>query len=104
MEQRGPSKVELKEWLRPVQDPELRVSLLDLGLIYDVSIEGSKVDVDMTLTSPGCPMVEELVQSVKDRFYHHPEVTEVEVKIVWEPKWDPAQMASEEAKEQLGIW
>jgi len=94
----------LKEWLKPVQDPELRLSLVELGLIYDCKQEGEKVQVTMTLTSPGCPAAGELVESVKKRLLENPEVKEVAVEIVFDPKWDPKTMASEECKDVLGIW
>lgn len=95
---------ELKEWLRPVLDPELNMSLVDLGLIYEVSLETRKAKVKMTLTSPGCPAGDYLTQSVRDRMNQNSLVDETEVEIVWEPTWSPGEMASEEAKEVLGIW
>ena len=96
---------ELMEWLKPIQDPEIFMSLVELGLIYRAEMdEGGKVTVEMTLTSPGCPMGDHMVADVDRRLREKPEVTDAEVKIVWEPKWDPKEMASEECKEQLGIW
>ena len=94
----------LKIWLQPVQDPELHLSLVDLGLIYECKIDGVKVDVKMSLTSPGCPAADHMVQQVKVRLLEHPEVKEATVAIVFEPKWDPATMASDEVKDKLGIW
>jgi metal-sulfur cluster biosynthetic enzyme len=94
----------LKEWLRPVQDPELFMSLVDLGLIYECKIDGTKVDVKMSLTSPMCPAAGSMVDQVKQRLLEHPEVKEAHVEIVFEPKWDPATMASEEVRDKLGIW
>ncbi len=95
----------LKEWIRPVQDPELHLSLVDLGLIYKVEAgaEG-KVKVEMTLTSPGCPAGDYMIAQIKDRLGEHPQVQESEVSIVWEPKWNPAEMASDECKDALGLW
>ncbi|NCN27064.1 aminotransferase class V-fold PLP-dependent enzyme [bacterium] len=99
------SKEVLMEWLRDVEDPELKMSLVDLGLIYDIKFQAEdSVVVDMTLTSPGCPVAGVLVAQVKDRVASHPGVKQAEVKLVWEPKWNPKEMASEEAKEVLGIW
>jgi metal-sulfur cluster biosynthetic enzyme len=96
---------ELKEWLKPIEDPELFLSLVDLGLIYRCyEIEPEKVKVEMTLTSPGCPAGDYLVNEVKNKMLEYPNVKDVEVEIVWEPKWDPQTMASEEAKEELGLW
>ncbi|HTL11994.1 MAG TPA: hypothetical protein VL588_05880, partial [Bdellovibrionota bacterium] len=61
-------------------------------------------EVRMTLTSPGCPAGGYLVSEVQKRMREHPGIRDARVEIVWEPKWDPKTMASEEAKEQLGIW
>ncbi len=95
----------LREWLRAVQDPELFMSLVDLGLIYRASIdEKGHANVDFTLTSPGCPAGDQLVADVTNRMKAHEGVTSVSVNVVWEPKWDPATMASDEAKDVLGIW
>jgi len=96
---------ELKEWLKPVEDPELFLSLVDLGLIYRCyETEPNKIKIEMTLTSPGCPAGDYLVSEVKKRMLEHENVKDAEVEIVWEPKWDPNTMASEEAKEELGLW
>lgn len=98
-------KASLMEWLRPVQDPELFLSLVDLGLVYDCALEGDqKVKVKMTLTSPGCPAAGMLVEQVKSRLLEHEVIQEADVELVWEPRWDPHEMASEEAKEALGLW
>lgn len=95
---------ELREWIRPVQDPEMHMSLVDLGLIYKVKFTGQKVDVDMTLTTPTCPAAGAIIEMVRTRLKEHPAVKEADVKLVWSPKWDPRTMASEEAKEKLGLW
>ena len=96
---------ELKEWLRPVEDPEMKMSLVDLGLIYEctLSVEG-KAHVIMTLTTPTCPAADYMVQQVRDRVKLYPGVTDADVKLVFEPKWNPRTMASEEAKEKMRIW
>lgn len=94
----------LMEWLRPVQDPELFMSLVDLGLIYDVSLQDGKAFVKMTLTSPGCPAAGYLVDQVKQRLLEYPGVNGADVHLVFEPKWDPRTMASDEVKDKLGIW
>jgi len=94
------------EALRPIQDPELMISIVDLGLIYgvDVSPDGKKLEVRMTLTGPGCPIGPELMAAVDHTARTIPGVEDVEVRLVWEPAWDPTKMASETAKEMLGIW
>ncbi len=99
-----PTEADLKDWLRPVEDPEMFMSLVDLGLIYTVLFQDGKVDVKMTLTSPGCPSADYLVQMVKDRLLEHPQVKEAAVMIVFDPKWDPREMASDEVKDRMGIW
>jgi len=96
----------LKEWLRPIEDPEIFMSLVDLGLIYacDITPETGHVSIRMTLTSPGCPAAGYLVDQVQKRTMEYPGVKEAKVDLVFEPKWDPHTMASEEAKEKLGLW
>ena len=92
--------------LKPIQDPELSISIVDLGLIYDVNFQndGKKVVVDMTLTSPGCPVGPQLMAAVHTKAANIPGIEDAEVKLVWTPKWDPKTMASEDAKDQLGIF
>lgn len=101
-----PSTEELKEWLRPIDDPDMGVSLLDLGLIYECSFEPAtaKAYVRMTLTSPACPAAGYLVSQVKARILEYPGVQDAQVDLVFEPKWDPKTMASEEVRESLGLW
>jgi FeS assembly SUF system protein len=88
--------------LRQCYDPEIPVNIVDLGLIYNVSIDDKKVDVDMTLTAPGCPMHALIARDVKQKVETLPDVEEVNVNVVWDPPWSPDRM-SDEAKKQLGI-
>ncbi len=93
------------ESLREVFDPELAINIVDLGLVYGVDVEERSVLVRMTLTSPGCPigpMLQAMAESAVRRAF--PSVESVRVDIVWSPPWDPYKMASEEAKDMLGIW
>jgi metal-sulfur cluster biosynthetic enzyme len=94
------------ECLRPIKDPEVHISIVDLGLIYgvDVQNEGKKLNVRMTLTSPMCPAGPEIVAMVKATAELIPNVEEAAVQMVWEPPWDPKKMASDDAKDMLGIW
>ncbi len=78
--------------LREVYDPELGVNIVDLGLIYGIAIEGDKVSVTMTLTTPGCPMHEAIGHGVRMALLKLDPVQEAEVQIVWEPKWSSAMM------------
>ncbi len=96
---------ELKEWIRSIKDPEINVSLVDLGLIYEIVIgDTAGVDVKMTLTTPTCPAAPAIVDMVKKRLEEHESISSANVELVWEPKWDPKTMANEEGKDALGIW
>ena len=89
--------------LRMVYDPEIPVNIYDLGLIYDLKIDDDhKVFVEMTLTAPNCPMADQLVEDVNDAVKDTPGVTDVAVKLVFEPEWDKSRM-SEEAMLELGL-
>ena len=90
------------EKLKTVYDPEIPVDIYELGLIYDVRIDQKKVSLDMTLTSPHCPVAETLPMQVKKTVEEITELEEVEVKIVWEPPWDKTKM-SEAARLELGL-
>ena len=90
------------EKLKSVYDPEIPVDIYELGLIYDVRISEKKVSMDMTLTSPHCPVAESLPMEVKRSVEEIPEIEEVEVKIVWDPPWDKTKM-SESAKLELNL-
>ena len=89
--------------LRTVFDPEIPVNVADLGLIYDVSINGRSVAIDMTLTAPGCGMGPVLVEELKDRVMAAPCVEQVEVDLVFDPPWS-REMMTEEAQLELGVF
>lgn len=98
----------VRDAIREVYDPEIPVNVYELGLIYDVKLleqEGGKynVEVKMTLTSPGCPVAQEMPAWVQGAIFPLGEVVEVDVEIVWEPIWDPSMMA-ETAKMQLNMF
>ena len=94
------------EALKEVQDPELRMSIVDMGLIYGADIEddGKLIKVRMSLTSPACPYGPVLITDVKKAVSALPGVEKSEVHVVWDPPWDPRTMASDEIKDKLGIW
>jgi metal-sulfur cluster biosynthetic enzyme len=96
---------DVMEAIMPIVDPELNLSLVDLGLIYGVKIEdeGKKVLVDMTLTSLACPIGPQLRATVHAAVAALPGVQEVYVNLVFNPPWDPRTMASEEALMNLGL-
>ena len=100
-----PTRDQVYEALMPIQDPEIRIGIVDLGLIYDAEItEQGAVTVKMTLTTPACPYGEMLISQTQKAVETLPGVTDAKIDIVWEPPWDPREMASDYAKDQLGIW
>ena len=100
-----PTTEEIHETLRKVEDPELRMSIVDLGLVYRAEIDDQGVvTVDMTLTSPGCPVGPMLQGMIFHTLTQMDGVMDVEVNLVWSPPWDPKTMASDEVKMALGIW
>jgi metal-sulfur cluster biosynthetic enzyme len=79
--------------LRAVKDPELGLNIIDIGLVYDVTVsEEGKAHVTMTLTSPGCPAGAEIMDDVRQTITDLEGITEVEVELVWEPYWTPERM------------
>jgi metal-sulfur cluster biosynthetic enzyme len=93
---------QVREVLRGVFDPELHMNIVDLGLIYDVRIAGERAEVDMTLTSPGCPYGPYLIHQVKDTVQSLKGLSEAKVTVVWDPPWGPDKM-SEEVRLELGF-
>ena len=87
-----PTEAEVLETLRQVIDPELGCNIVDLGLVYSVHIDGGKVRVTMTLTTPGCPMHESIGCGVQNALLALDTVTDAEVEIVFDPPWNPAMM------------
>jgi metal-sulfur cluster biosynthetic enzyme len=75
--------------LRRVKDPELNLNIVDLGLIYDVNVDGSDVRIDMSLTSPGCPSGPEIMGEAEQQLKTIPGVGAVTVNLVWSPPWTP---------------
>lgn len=103
-----PSQEMVREALRDVQDPELMMSMVDLGLIYGIDVAGASepqdVTVTMTFTSPMCPVGPQFKKSVEDKVNSLDGVKSVTVEITFVPPWDPRIHASEDAKFDLGIW
>jgi metal-sulfur cluster biosynthetic enzyme len=98
-----PTKEEIYEVLSMCYDPEIPVNIVDLGLIYDVQIEGSTVNVKMTLTAPGCGMGGMIAGQARQKILDNVEgVDEANVDLVWDPPWDPSRI-SQQAREKLGI-
>ena len=88
--------------LKECYDPEIGISLVDLGLIYDVQVKNDKVHIRMTLTTPGCPMHAFMVKDVEENVKKMKGVKEVKVELVWGPPWTPDRM-SKDAKKKLGF-
>ena len=91
----------IRSSLESVIDPELGINIVDLGLIYNIKIEEKKISVDMTLTTPGCPLAGMLAGSAEQALRESFPDVDVEISLVWDPPWTP-DMLSSEAKEQLG--
>ncbi len=88
--------------LREVIDPELGVNIVDLGLVYGIYISGKAVRIEMTMTSPACPLSEHLMSEIETAVrYDVPGIASVQVDLVWEPAWTPLTM-SPQAKQHLG--
>jgi metal-sulfur cluster biosynthetic enzyme len=93
---------QVREALRLVIDPELGVNVVDLGLVYDVSIDDGSVRVSMTMTTPACPLGESLAEEAEAAIRQNvPGVTSASVDLVWEPPWRPSMM-SDAARARLG--
>jgi metal-sulfur cluster biosynthetic enzyme len=78
--------------LRKVKDPELNLNIIDLGLVYDVRVNGNDVDVDMSLTSPGCPSGPEIMSDAERMLKTMPGVGNVTINLVWTPFWTPERI------------
>ena len=90
------------EVLRECYDPELPVNIVDLGLIYELSLQKERIDVKMTLTALGCPMAAEVMSDVRDHLLTLPGVVTANVDLVYDPPWTPERM-TEDARWELGM-
>ena len=97
------SQAQVLEALGRVEDPEIGMDIVNLGLLYGLRLdeENETVHIDLTLTSPGCPLGPEIIRAIKRELQALDEDLEVEVDLVWKPLWHP-RMMSEFAKEELG--
>ena len=96
-------KSKVVEAVKKIYDPEIPVNIYELGLIYKIDVdEKNKVNVDMTLTSPNCPVAESLPNEVKENIKKVEGVSDVNLNLVWEPPWDKDKM-SEAAKLELNL-
>jgi metal-sulfur cluster biosynthetic enzyme len=103
---KSPSPDVVLDALRPVMDPELNMSIVDLGLVRGVEVEEENVNVnvDLTLTSPMCPMGPEIINAVRTAVMGVAGVRSCFVDLVWSPPWDPRRDATEDVKAEMGIW
>ena len=89
--------------IKKIYDPEIQVNIYELGLIYDIKIDNyNNVKINMTLTTPNCPVAESLPKEVKDSIMEIKEVKKVDLDLVWDPPWDKTMM-SEAAKLELNL-
>ena len=96
------TKEQVYEALLDCYDPEIPVNIVDLGLIYNVEVDGEKVAVKMTLTAPGCGMGTMIAADAKEKIMALDGVSDATVELVWDPPWNPS-MIKDEAKQRLGI-
>ena len=90
------------EEIRKIYDPELPVNIYELGLIYDIKVDGRKAEIKMTLTTPNCPVAESLPKEVKEGAMQVDEIDEVDLQLVWDPPWTK-DMMSDAAKLELNL-
>ena len=98
----------VRDALQTVEDPELDISIVELGLVYGVRFEqrdeGSHAEIDLTLTSPGCPAAPEIMAAAHRAALQTEGLSTVHINLVWSPRWDPRVHASEDARMDMGIW
>ena len=82
----------VRQALRSVKDPELNLNIIDIGLVYDIQVEGGSVLVQMTLTSPGCPAGPEILGDAEQTIKAMTGVEDVKIELVWEPYWTPERI------------
>ena len=83
---------DVREALRQIVDPEIGINIVDLGLVYGVRVDGATINVDLTLTSPGCPSGPEIIGDIEAALRTLPGVQNVQVNLVWAPFWSPDKM------------
>jgi metal-sulfur cluster biosynthetic enzyme len=93
----------LRDALRDVEDPEMPVNIVDLGLVYGLREGAGEVTVDLTFTAMGCPASEFILEDVEERLLREPGVTSVRVNVVWDPPWN-ARRLTEAGRDALELW
>lgn len=97
-----PTAEEVYTQLKDVYDPEIPVNIVDLGLVYDVKVEGTECKITMSLTSQACPEARTIPEVMKRKVHEMDGIEGCEIEIVWEPMWNP-RMISEEGRKLLGM-
>lgn len=90
------------EEIKKIYDPEIPVNIWDLGLIYDINVDDKNITIEMTFTSPTCPMMEDILNQVRENVESVAYGRNVDVKLVWDPAWDVSKM-SEQARIELDL-
>lgn len=81
--------------LKDVRDPELPISIVDMGLVYDVRVAGGVVELDVTFTAAGCPCMDFILTDIKERLLRIPTIDDVEISIVWDPPWTKDRLSAD---------
>lgn len=103
MEEDGPNRLEVADRLKHVIDPEVGMNIVDLGLIYDLDIEGGTAVVRLTMTTPACPMSSYIRQEVGNALRKVPGLQRGITELVWEPPWTPHMMDPEAMARRFGV-
>jgi metal-sulfur cluster biosynthetic enzyme len=98
-----PDDADLLEALRDVDDPEMPVNIVDLGIVYGVRREGASVTVDLTFTAMGCPASDFILEDVRERLLREPGVDHVTINVVWDPPWSTKRM-TQAGRDALEMW
>ena len=95
-------RTQIIDEIKKVYDPEIPVNIWDLGLIYNISVTDKNIDIEMTFTSPTCPMMEDILNQVRTNVENVADGLIVDVKLVWDPAWDVSRM-SDAARVELDL-
>ena len=98
-----PAEQLLWQALEEVEDPEYPISVVDMGLIYQINLAADTAKVDMTFTSMGCPCMEYITFDIRERLLQEPNINQVDLQIVWDPPWTSKQLTTK-GREQLKKW
>jgi len=99
----GPLEARLWSALAEINDPEMPVNLVDLGLIYGLTVDGGRVCVRLTFTAMGCPATEMLMGDIRERLLAEPGIEDVRLDVVWDPPWTSARLTAE-GRDALRAW